>query len=1629
MVFNLVFDTAEFVNIVVGTVGAEALSRFVDRVIKSNGSMRHLAKRIDRRSGGLITDRRAFVELISEVATWEAFATDDPAVFEPFAQRFTPLVSPGSSSEEYQANCRKVAEAIGAELQNTLTFIEQLQLKIYGNTSTLLGDLNELSLSLEDQLGDLSRRLDEALEKLLPTEFGGLAGMSPELTRPVDRAVAAVIQIHREACMLAGPPDPWQIRNMDRTVLKQMLSGMSRLFEPSPTPGERLLLHVIPLYIDAVLRLEAAERKEALAGRDAVASRIIRADLVRVRSAVPGIAKRVDSDHDSPLTAWLAHQATLLSPSVWESWTAYRLAAAIADLIEEQPPRREAVATLIRRLGRNAAYDIEEFDAQPWSWRLPECTESLKVNPTQMAALTRFVWHAIVDPRRAGLRLAEHLAMSSDFMLDTALDDLHSAQWDVDGSRLELDAWCSHPAVALALIGHAAQVDRELDDLRRERALPVRAELRVGSARVRPRMRANGRPEFELPLIQLQLSQQETRQLLMGTALYGRPELAVREMYQNALDACRYRAVRREYLDRTKQGGFPQYLSKIEFSQEPAPDGGSIIECRDNGVGMSYVELRDAFAQAGRRFTDLASFQDEQARWTAEDADLRLYPNSRFGIGVFSYFMLADEVEVTTVRQNPDGSLGTPLHVRISALSGLLTVSELEEAPPAVANGGTVVHLAVPGTGPDNEAVYVSVSDLLEDLVWYSDAEVVVAEADRPELIWKPGELGGVAATTAMLAFHTDECRGWWTQGDGAVLADGIQTDVALPGVIVDLRGSHAPALRADRNEVLGWDKQWVMQQFVAAAKGIVDWADVSLVWLWRIALAWPRVGHAMFAVLAERGNLIAVGLKSRPGASVNPRAAGCLPLDHNILETHDTASPFTRPLAMLVDEGSAWRLDRVEWPTTLRRWRERLWPRLLATEAETIENAEVELLRRPVGGPVDVHGLPVPTALDSALLCGIHSGSVYPTYPEPRFVGADTAALVAGAARIETRLADAVRRVRRYHIAAVVLPDVDAREIDPPSLDRDTAEQVIAGSVALGADRNDPSSRGEWASSAIAAAYNEKRPLKAVWRVLDAMGQVGHPALLDLPIELADRVPTLREVGVLAVSAWSVSGLMSRAQERGIRRTEDLVRLLLPYERLLRDVGVDLEVLRRLANRPLGDDERIAWSANADGQEPWLYGQQMPAIHPIRVARQLGVTVAAAWDLISTCPDVNLGRWKERPADEFVDEQDADLAASWFSWTQKWYFTLNSLAIVDWARDRDTSIAEAAERLVRLGVPGFPNFGVDWDYVENFRVTYQQRELVVQRLFGTDEAFPYATVVGPGRLVACAAVLRIGLTQLAEAATALEALGIRCTFPPRPGPVEQPTEVDAATVVSLLRTGKRHLASALADLTERVPELAEARFHRVLGWMCWLWWDDAHVQQVLAVAGSLGGALRDRMFDEIAPDVLERLELIAGSPEGRIHRAHLIEVAGSIGVSLTRLQAAVAPFDAMFAAQGWDLPWFDDPLDTPPDWLDVIVVSLVVAYGEEPQWTAGLADFLAGNVDAPMDAVKACWTRWAARLHADPQGWPSQTSAESSGCTGMVRWVKAPRRTAYDGSTKSGTSAARGSVVDSGAQTRPTGS
>jgi hypothetical protein len=160
---------------------------------------------------------------------------------------------------------------------------------------------------------------------------------------------------------------------------------------------------------------------------------------------------------------------------------------------------------------------------------------------------------------------------------------------------------------------------------------------------------------------------------LGGRALYGnKPELALRELVQNAADAVRARAA-------LQPGYHGQVVIRIRSG-----DDGTWLSVEDNGVGMSAHTLTTMLLDFGNSF------------WNSETV-IREFPGlvargfrsgGRFGIGFFSVFMLGDYVTVTSRRYDR----GFDETRRLEFRAGLELRPILLEAPGAqLPAGGTRV--------------------------------------------------------------------------------------------------------------------------------------------------------------------------------------------------------------------------------------------------------------------------------------------------------------------------------------------------------------------------------------------------------------------------------------------------------------------------------------------------------------------------------------------------------------------------------------------------------------------------------------------------------------------------------------------------------------------------------------------------------------------------------------------------------------------------------------------------------------------------------------------------------------------------------------------------------------------------
>lgn len=520
-----------------------------------------------------------------------------------------------------------------------------------------------------------------------------------------------------------------------------------------------------------------------------------------------------------------------------------------------------------------------------------------------LGALLAVAHQLAVDPLRLPDVVVEHLGISYAVDLAELHGTIQGARWDPRGRTRVLTAACHHPAVGLALRQHAAALDTLLGaidlhagadpQLAPLQDLPVHATADQVHAAADER----GRPIYESTDLRFRLADDRIQELLMGEQLYGDQALAIRELYQNALDACRYRDARATYL-RRRDPHVPAWSGRIDFRRGVDERGQAYLECRDNGIGMGERELREVFSYAGMRFADLPEFLDEQAAWRAEG--IEFHPNSRFGIGVLSYFMMADDISVTTCRLDRDGHPGDRLQVDIAGPGSVFRIRNLGRGHDA----GTVVrlHLRNPETAP-------SCTDLLRRLLWIAPYDVTAEDAGE-RLAWAAGVLSSFAplglknpsaddavrpATIRVGA--TDRADVWWTSSWGGVLADGLWAGIPFFGAVVDLSGPRAPRLTVDRTRALGYDEAEVLRSLHGQIPELLREGATVLDHEWLSVL----VDHRPLLADAVLEAAVAHGFRpwSVRGYGVDITAVGCLPIDSSLLADGGEQRPWPAPIGL----------------------------------------------------------------------------------------------------------------------------------------------------------------------------------------------------------------------------------------------------------------------------------------------------------------------------------------------------------------------------------------------------------------------------------------------------------------------------------------------------------------------------------------------------------------------------------------------------------------------------------------------------------------------------------------------------------------------------------------------------------
>jgi hypothetical protein len=201
--------------------------------------------------------------------------------------------------------------------------------------------------------------------------------------------------------------------------------------------------------------------------------------------------------------------------------------------------------------------------------------------------------------------------------------------------------------------------------------------------------------------------------LLAGTQLYRTPLAAIRELLQNAFDAVKEQIA--SDLLRAPNPKDPRVqqarslLHHVQLSLEENQEGELWLTCSDTGVGMTRRVIEKYLLVSGSQFRpEVLELHREAAA-----NGLKLERSGEFGIGVLSYFMLADKMVIET-RAAPGIELDQENHGWRFETEGLNSVGELWAL--SRVERGTLIKLRIKG-GMADMVLGSEFSAFLDDLL------------------------------------------------------------------------------------------------------------------------------------------------------------------------------------------------------------------------------------------------------------------------------------------------------------------------------------------------------------------------------------------------------------------------------------------------------------------------------------------------------------------------------------------------------------------------------------------------------------------------------------------------------------------------------------------------------------------------------------------------------------------------------------------------------------------------------------------------------------------------------------------------------------------------------------------------
>jgi hypothetical protein len=259
---------------------------------------------------------------------------------------------------------------------------------------------------------------------------------------------------------------------------------------------------------------------------------------------------------------------------------------------------------------------------------------------------------------RAALEWRKHMAISN---------------WHIDRDAIVFRGRCNDHIIHHAIVQFCASIQKEIAGTR-----ATFGAMQEGTAwpldipgAVKAEIYEEG---YHYVPYRFELDDERIYGLLMGGAIYDNPLVAVRELVQNAVDACKLR----DALTQLHEPFVPMKSKRI-FVRYEEPNNRQtqpVVSVSDTGTGMDAFILERYFLRVGQSYYSSGEFNQERVSLRKNGLDFA--PVSEFGIGFLSCFLLADRVEVETAMWE---SLRGDTRRRTLIIDGPTRLIRLDEDP------------------------------------------------------------------------------------------------------------------------------------------------------------------------------------------------------------------------------------------------------------------------------------------------------------------------------------------------------------------------------------------------------------------------------------------------------------------------------------------------------------------------------------------------------------------------------------------------------------------------------------------------------------------------------------------------------------------------------------------------------------------------------------------------------------------------------------------------------------------------------------------------------------------------------------------------------------------------------------